>query len=221
MSELSIEDVPSDIGRNDPCPCGSGKKYKKCHYKIHRVQKEAAKTSRSVEDVVKPDTSPWGVYGVLQQVVENNMPGFFWELFHDESPMREAYPSKEAYLSEIGAGKERMAGGAEYDLARIRHDGPDTLLMLVRGTEDPKMQSLLADVVTLRPNQIAGDRSVREVEHEGYRVWSLERHEVAKDDVDEELDFGALGYGWNDAWDAPEGWFPEVEVDEEGETITA
>ena len=20
------------IGRNDPCPCGSGKKYKKCHY---------------------------------------------------------------------------------------------------------------------------------------------------------------------------------------------
>jgi preprotein translocase subunit SecA len=23
-------DVPK-VGRNDPCPCGSGKKYKKCH----------------------------------------------------------------------------------------------------------------------------------------------------------------------------------------------
>jgi uncharacterized protein YchJ len=22
-----------DVGRNDPCPCGSGKKYKKCHGK--------------------------------------------------------------------------------------------------------------------------------------------------------------------------------------------
>jgi len=22
---------PQKIGRNDPCPCGSGKKYKKCH----------------------------------------------------------------------------------------------------------------------------------------------------------------------------------------------
>jgi hypothetical protein len=22
-----------DLGRNDPCWCGSGKKYKKCHYK--------------------------------------------------------------------------------------------------------------------------------------------------------------------------------------------
>jgi len=20
------------VGRNDPCPCGSGKKYKKCHF---------------------------------------------------------------------------------------------------------------------------------------------------------------------------------------------
>ena len=23
--------VPANIGRNDPCPCGSGKKYKHCH----------------------------------------------------------------------------------------------------------------------------------------------------------------------------------------------
>ena len=22
---------PGKVGRNDPCPCGSGKKYKKCH----------------------------------------------------------------------------------------------------------------------------------------------------------------------------------------------
>jgi preprotein translocase subunit SecA len=24
-------DPYSDVGRNDPCPCGSGKKFKKCH----------------------------------------------------------------------------------------------------------------------------------------------------------------------------------------------
>ena len=23
--------MESKVGRNDPCPCGSGKKYKKCH----------------------------------------------------------------------------------------------------------------------------------------------------------------------------------------------
>jgi preprotein translocase subunit SecA len=26
-------DVPK-VGRNDPCPCGSGKKYKQCHGKL-------------------------------------------------------------------------------------------------------------------------------------------------------------------------------------------
>ena len=26
--------IPKDIGRNDPCPCGSGKKYKNCCMKV-------------------------------------------------------------------------------------------------------------------------------------------------------------------------------------------
>lgn len=25
------DDVPANLGRNEPCPCGSGKKYKQCH----------------------------------------------------------------------------------------------------------------------------------------------------------------------------------------------
>jgi len=28
----TVRDTPK-VGRNDPCPCGSGKKYKKCHGK--------------------------------------------------------------------------------------------------------------------------------------------------------------------------------------------
>jgi preprotein translocase subunit SecA len=30
---LGADGVPK-VGRNDPCPCGSGKKYKQCHGKI-------------------------------------------------------------------------------------------------------------------------------------------------------------------------------------------
>ncbi|NBT58419.1 hypothetical protein EBT16_06510 [bacterium] len=26
-----VKRVDDKVGRNDPCPCGSGKKYKKCH----------------------------------------------------------------------------------------------------------------------------------------------------------------------------------------------
>jgi uncharacterized protein YecA (UPF0149 family) len=31
--DISSIKVNDEIGRNDPCPCGSGKKYKKCHGK--------------------------------------------------------------------------------------------------------------------------------------------------------------------------------------------
>ena len=29
--EKDKNDPYANVGRNDPCPCGSGKKYKKCH----------------------------------------------------------------------------------------------------------------------------------------------------------------------------------------------
>jgi preprotein translocase subunit SecA len=30
-SAAAIGNRPGKVGRNDPCPCGSGKKYKRCH----------------------------------------------------------------------------------------------------------------------------------------------------------------------------------------------
>ena len=32
-SKKQMERKPPKVGRNDPCPCGSGKKFKKCHGK--------------------------------------------------------------------------------------------------------------------------------------------------------------------------------------------
>ncbi|NLH07881.1 MAG: hypothetical protein GX484_09790 [Chloroflexi bacterium] len=32
------KDLWSNVGRNDPCPCGSGKKFKDCHYR--QIQKQ-------------------------------------------------------------------------------------------------------------------------------------------------------------------------------------
>ena len=31
-----IRNIGAKVGRNDPCPCGSGKKYKNCHMKMER-----------------------------------------------------------------------------------------------------------------------------------------------------------------------------------------
>ncbi|MGX6570831.1 SEC-C metal-binding domain-containing protein, partial [Cupriavidus necator] len=32
-AELALARMPK-VGRNDPCPCGSGKKFKQCHGKL-------------------------------------------------------------------------------------------------------------------------------------------------------------------------------------------
>lgn len=34
----TIRNVGAKVGRNDPCPCGSGKKYKNCHMKLEQVR---------------------------------------------------------------------------------------------------------------------------------------------------------------------------------------
>ncbi|MDZ7651173.1 MAG: SEC-C metal-binding domain-containing protein [Burkholderiaceae bacterium] len=31
---MAVRRFGDKIGRNDPCPCGSGKKYKQCHGKL-------------------------------------------------------------------------------------------------------------------------------------------------------------------------------------------
>ena len=31
QEDKNIEPITKKIGRNDPCPCGSGKKFKQCH----------------------------------------------------------------------------------------------------------------------------------------------------------------------------------------------
>ena len=40
--EKDKNDPYANVGRNDPCPCGSGKKYKKCHAPITELMGDSA-----------------------------------------------------------------------------------------------------------------------------------------------------------------------------------
>ena len=44
-SDKSLQD---EVGRNDPCWCGSGKKYKKCHLKSDEIKRVEARYSAQV-----------------------------------------------------------------------------------------------------------------------------------------------------------------------------
>jgi len=86
----------SKISRNDPCPCGSGKKYKKC---CARIEQERQKKKRSsgkkfqpfsggapgqslAKKVFKVLSTPMGEpseekegsYGTLEELIEKNAP---------------------------------------------------------------------------------------------------------------------------------------------------
>jgi hypothetical protein len=45
--------VTTPLGRNDPCHCGSGKKYKQCH--LAADEAKAREARRKAEDVAPPE----------------------------------------------------------------------------------------------------------------------------------------------------------------------
>ena len=45
---------PPKLGRNDPCPCGSGRKYKDCHLPIHEVERATRMRLREAHDTLMP-----------------------------------------------------------------------------------------------------------------------------------------------------------------------
>ncbi len=46
------------VGRNDPCPCGSGKKYKHCCYAKDTVKQEEPEETTVAEDTVAESDEP-------------------------------------------------------------------------------------------------------------------------------------------------------------------
>lgn len=45
------------IGRNDPCHCGSGKKYKKCHLPADEATESAAYAAKAAEAAAKAEAA--------------------------------------------------------------------------------------------------------------------------------------------------------------------
>ena len=200
MSEpIPASEVPENIGRNDPCPCGSERKYKKCCQRAHRLAKETAKKSREPKDLIKEDTSSWKIFELLGQVHENNALGLFHDLAHDEGPFRERYAEKSAFVQAIDDGDEILPAGRNFELAHIRLDPPDTYLVI--RDDDPKEDKVHFQVVTLRPNECGADQQERDADHLGFRIWDYQRHKIERDSFDDLPSMEQFGIDWHPADD--------------------
>ena len=88
------------VGRNDPCPCGSGKKYKKCHGDLSRLEhiaqvmsavpamqaRQAAREHQRIEQqgLGKPIIAAKMDNGIQFVAVKNRlMHSTKWKTFHD------------------------------------------------------------------------------------------------------------------------------------------
>ncbi|OHB30179.1 MAG: hypothetical protein A2X84_07115 [Desulfuromonadaceae bacterium GWC2_58_13] len=95
----------SRIGRNDPCPCGSGKKYKKCC-----LDHEPAASS------ISADISPAELVRQRGRAFLAGDFGYIYDTYHPESNFRSQFPDRMGY---IAAGKNSLGRDFQIDQCRI------------------------------------------------------------------------------------------------------
>ena len=191
-------DIPKDIGRNDPCPCGSGKKYKKCHYRTHKLQSTQQQKTQEAQDLINAETIPWTFYKILAQTNADNIMGLYYKLLHDQGPLAAKYKNEQAMLLALDAGTEVFPAAAAFDLLLYRLDEPETHLLLVKGMNDPRTTQVHAQVITLRPNELDAQGESREAPV-GPRIWDVKTFTKAKSEMEnaKRLTLDELGYQWN------------------------
>ena len=174
-----------NVGRNDKCPCGSGKKYKKCCLQANKLKQEATKTSRSAADLIDRETTSWSFYKLLRDGSSQNLLNFLYDLTAESGPFRKRLPTPESFFKAVSNGDMRAFASKGFDLLRIRHDDDQTLILLVRGLDNKQTNTLSFELFRLKDTG------------EGLRIWDVEFFEKAKSEVGSNPTFAELGVAWS------------------------
>lgn len=79
------------IGRNDPCPCGSGKKYKKCHGGIYeRVRPEVRAVPKFTVKKLAPSEVPPDILNLIKDQKKKSA-SFTSQFGHVRQPVTAEY----------------------------------------------------------------------------------------------------------------------------------
>jgi hypothetical protein len=171
MTEASTELDFSNVGRNDPCPCGSGKKFKKCHYKTVQIQMQAQKQQVSLGSFVRPGQYPFQWLKGIQMLVNRRDWAVLHEVFEEGSPAHQAFPSVEGFVEKARSSSDiAPVSGADYKVRRFHTVDEFAFIMGVRNTEDRRVKDATFEVLALRNTPA------------GYRITHMERVDVPKTD---------------------------------------
>lgn len=196
---LEAIDIPENIGRNDPCPCGSGKKYKKCHMRIHQALGEADKKSRSIDQLITAKTIAYDAYKVLAEVHANNLLSLCFDATHELGPWRAQHDTRETFLLAASEGKITLPAGGSFEFMRMRVDEPDAHILLASNADDPRYDHVSYQILTLRRNEFDAAGKPRQATA-GWRLFDVRTKDVPKSTLSEEgadLHLDHFDIGWH------------------------
>ena len=159
------------IGRNDPCPCGSGKKYKKCCFKKDQVESRLSAESPDIEEVIGPDASIYTVWLKWREARARSDFNFLYDTILSGSSLAESVGDREAFVAACSDGTAAIPSG---DVARFRHvtlyEGERARLLQTVGDSDSAAQNLRCECLEL----VRSDR--------GWRLTGFDIRDVVKAD---------------------------------------
>ena len=157
------------IGRNDPCPCGSGKKYKKCCYKKDQIERRVAERLRDVDDILQPDATIYRIWYEWRKAKELSDFNFLYDLIVSESPLAERFRDRSGFVAACTEGSDDIPTGKP---ATFRHltifDSKTAKLLQTIGDNDPTTTVMRCECIDLVNTE------------RGWRLSELEIREVSK-----------------------------------------
>jgi hypothetical protein len=70
-TQMTDREIQKGVGRNDPCPCGSGKKHKKCHGSVEKQEaRERMQRTAAMNRVIPSTSQPIAAHGYGPQQAE-------------------------------------------------------------------------------------------------------------------------------------------------------
>jgi tetratricopeptide (TPR) repeat protein len=162
----------ASTGRNDPCPCGSGKKYKKCHLLGDETATAQPPAAPDAQELV---ASGWRLF-------EQRRPGAA------EKEFRAALEAKPDLLdARVGIGMARLAAG--------NADGAKEELGAVMAASQERADKLRADKVTDAFTKPEAQPFIRAAHALGCLAYDQERYDDAVKDLERvyAIDAGTVG----------------------------
>ena len=177
--------------RNDPCPCGSGRKYKQCCMKRDKARAQLNRSSRSIEDLVKPDTIPYFFWKKWNEARARGELALLYAMTALEGPYRSQFADEEAFCS--WSQNHRLPLGDDWQLQQIKVDEKKAYILGTRGLKDNRRRYVDLNLMHLVKTP------------EGWRVFDFKEQQLLRGEDAVEVSFGLF-----EVESAYDGWLEQV-----------